>query len=411
MSASRGIFAALLAASAFAACSRDRLEPTEDVCGDLRSSTGRVVGGEAGHDPSVVDLSPAQVNAVGAILVTITDVVILCTATLVGPDVILTSAHCVPADTVGIEFRTGTDLMDPAATFDAVSWVRHPLYDDMGGGAPDHDLAVAILGGDTASAGIEPILVNDAYMSILGQDVQAVGYGGTAEPGNTSRYWTVQQVALELPFAYSISDGGLSGLCPGDSGGPLLYTVPGSGVRVMGTASSISDGSCLGASNFSRTDTSMDWLEPLVPTGPCLFTTFTGHCDGDMAIWCEAGEVVTEDCSAFGMQCGPDGEGLMRCVPMCGVETFAGRCDGDTAIWCEADEVVTEDCAGHGMVCALLADGTRRCTDECTALGLAGACVGETARWCEDGVIRQRDCALCEQICDLVGEPLLAYCL
>jgi hypothetical protein len=394
-----------------ASCGDGGGDPVTDRCGDLRTSLAPIVNGVESHDPEVVDLTEGNVAAVGALLASFPDGTVQCTATLVGPHAVLTSAHCVPGSTTAIEFRVGPDFLDPEASFEATEWHRHPLYDDAGGGAPDHDLAVAIIDGDTAAAGIEPILVSDAYTSILGREVQAVGYGATGDPGgNSRRWWTVQEVQLEFPFSYSIGDGGLSGLCSGDSGGPLLATLPEAGVRVMGTASSISDPDCLGASNYSRTDTSLDWLAPLVPTGPCGLETRQGRCDGDVAVWCESDEVVREDCAALGMQCGPGDGGRMRCVPPCEGETWQGRCDGDVAVWCESDEVVREDCAEADLDCGEDAGGLHRCVDVCTALGETGACDGDLARWCEDGELKVRDCGLCDQVCTMLGDPPLAYC-
>jgi hypothetical protein len=345
-------------------CKTNIDEPTSDHCGDLRTSTERVVNGVDSHDPSVVTLTEGNIASIGAVLATIPEGTMLCTGTLVGPDVVLTSAHCVRDTTTAIEFRVGRDFLDPVVTFAATQWHRHPGYDDAGGGAPDHDLAVIVLDGDTSAAGLEPIVISDTYMSILGMTVQAVGYGGTEDPeGNSLRKWTVQQVQLELPFGYSISDGGLSGLCAGDSGGPLLYLVPGLGVRVMGTAASISSTDCLGASNYSRTDTSIDWLEPRVPTGPC------------------------------------------------GLETAQGRCDGEVAIWCESDEVLSDDCAASDLHCGAGADGAYRCVDACTAFSEVGRCDDDVAIWCEEGIVKQRDCAACDQVCAMVGDPEMAYCL
>jgi len=410
-----GLLLAVMTALVPCGCEKSKKHegpPTEDECGAIKPAVLPVINGEAGPDPAVVTLAESQKLAVGAIIINYG--MALCTATLVAPNVVLTAAHCVDYGGISsISFVGGEDYRRPAFTFAALSWHEHP---DYAGLSPEFDLGVVLIGGDTAAAGITPIPVSCATPRIVGQTVQLVGYGMTDpyDGGNSHRWWTTMYVDREMVNYYSVYGDGMTGLCQGDSGGPMLRTMEDGGVNVVGVTSSIDADDCLGHTFYPRTDYYCDFINAYLPQDPCAGETIQGRCDGQTAVWCEAEAVVRDDCASRGWLCGDDGAGQMRCSPPpdpCAGETWEGRCDGQTAVWCEAGAVSTVPCA-EGTVCGALEDGLSRCVDECTLIGRAGRCdESGRARWCEDGVLRVRDCAFCGLGCAWIGDIFGYYCL
>lgn len=386
-----------------------------DRCGHVKTVEREIVNGVESPDPSVVELTEGQVLAVGALNL---DFRGTCTATLVRPDVVLTAAHCVESLDGPPTFLVGDSYLPPETTLRGVEVHVHPEYSGSSGGLvdPAYDLAVILVEGDTEEAGLTPIPVNLETTSLLSETIQAVGYGTTDPEGdgwNTSRWWTTQRVRSETATVYSVSDDGESGLCYGDSGGPLMWTAEDGEVRVMGVASAVDSDDCLGSSLYARTDAAAEWLSGFVDPGPCGDETFEGRCDGDMAVWCADGEIYYHVCSDFGHICGRTSEGRYRCIPPdpCEGVDHAGFCDGNVAVWCEGEELWYHYCDDFGHHCAEGPDGLFRCLDECTYLGHEGACDGDTARWCDRGALRERDCAACDQECGWAGDALGHYCL
>ncbi|MFH1434382.1 MAG: trypsin-like serine protease [Pseudomonadota bacterium] len=381
-----------------------------DECGDIKAAILPVINGVEYPNPDVVTLSASQQLAVGAIITNYGGS--LCTATLIAPNIVLTAAHCIAYSGIfTISFQGGRDIRGEDYSFAATDWHVHPQYT---GNAPEYDFGIIEISGDTAAAGITPLPVNYETTRILGEDVQVVGYGDTGGGMNTRQWWTTMFVNREATNYYSVFGNGMTGVCHGDSGGPLLYTKDDGKATIMGVASVIDSEDCLGHAFYPRTDYHRDFIETFVPSDPCEGETLEGRCDENVAVWCEDEAIMTDDCGGRDTICGRDGEGNSRCQPPpdpCEGETYEGRCDGNTAIWCEAETVFRRPC-GEGELCGDAGDGLRRCADECGLIGREGRCdENNVARWCEDGVIRIRDCTACGQECGWADETMGYYCL
>lgn len=94
---------------------------------------------------------------------------------------------------------------------------------------------------------------------------------------------------------------------------------------------------------------------------PCGSVTAFGACSGDTLQWCDGDVVRTRDCGA----CGGDTCALVdnvtgfACVqdPCAGLD-FLGECSGDVARWCEDGQVKEVDCTDEGNTCGFVDNDT-----------------------------------------------------
>jgi hypothetical protein len=166
---------------------------------------------------------------------------ILCSGTLIEPDVFLTASHCTAfLESIGVEPDDVWVTFDP--TFDEASpllpgtYHTHPDFGFSGpGGFSDpHDIAVVVL--DAPAAGITPARLPTLNqldgMSLKSQRFVAVGYGTVRNDktkGPASLFFDGQRRFAEQSFnalnkqwlRLSMNPStGSGGTCFGDSGGP-----------------------------------------------------------------------------------------------------------------------------------------------------------------------------------------------
>jgi len=370
---------------------------TTDYCGDIKAAIFEIRNGVASPDPGVANLTAAQQLSVGALLISKDSESYLCTGTLVAPNVVLTAAHCTSGGVRSISFFIGQDISSPDAMLAVTGWHAHPSY---GGWPPDYDIGVVILAGDPLAYGMTPIPINCVTMRLVGQTIQAVGYGQThpLDEDNSERWWTTMLVSNERSNYYTAYGYDTTGTCHGDSGGPMLFTKGDGNVYVMGVVSSGDRSDCFGHTFYPRTDYHCGFLDDYITLDPCMGETYQGRCNGYVAIWCEGGSVISQDCSEMGYSCTTDTGGNYRCVAppdACEGETYQGRCDGDTAIWCDLERVLSRNCADYAYICDLDAEGNYRCVeppDYCEGETFAGRCEGNVAVWCEENTVMRVDC-------------------
>jgi secreted trypsin-like serine protease len=164
---------------------------------------------------------------------------VLCSGTLIAPDVFLTAGHCT-------SFLESLGISEVWVTFDSQftsssalihgSFVTNPLFGFSGqGGASDpHDQAVVLL--DEEASGITPARLPTENMlnslDLESETFTAVGYG-TVRTGKTkgpnafffdsTRRYATQSFLSILPAWLNLSENpstGSGGTCFGDSGGP-----------------------------------------------------------------------------------------------------------------------------------------------------------------------------------------------
>lgn len=150
-----------------------------------------------------------------------------CTATVVGPRVLVTAAHCGTYGATSEFFYEGEKF---SGTFEP-----SPLY-----AIDKHDLAVVVL--DTPLKGAKPFSIGGA--SKLGMSLQMLGYGCTSKEMDRKTSGKLHSGMTEVTrisaFDYLLVSMTPTGalLCPGDSGGPSFVTVDGK-QRVIGVHSSV----------------------------------------------------------------------------------------------------------------------------------------------------------------------------
>ncbi len=227
-----------------------------------------------------------------------------CTATVIGKRTVLTAGHCVDGFSASrMQFGIGPSLSNLEAVIDVASLRRHPNYDAQ---SISNDIATVELASD---APVEPMPVAQALSDAdVGADFLFVGYGlsnglqGTGA-GTKRAVWIEIGELGDTQFSYS--DAGKN-TCNGDSGGPAFVERNGE-LQVAGVTS-YGDYSCTQYGVDTRVDAFLDFVggaaDAPAATSSCEGETFTGRCDGDVVVWCEAGEVKSGDCSPSGHSCG-----------------------------------------------------------------------------------------------------------
>ncbi len=253
---------------------------------------------------------------------------VMCSGTLVHPEVVTLAAHCVIPERpiVAIGFgEQGQGFPGPARQIPVTECVPHPLYDVQG----NPDIAYCILDEPVTDVPIVPILAGcETDVLQPGTSVVIVGFGaswGTLDgegevqaTGAGPKRWIVQTVDAitpELDEVYLVGGNGSQSACFGDSGGPGFVQLADGTWRVFGAASRLYDpggfpppmeqGNICGVgAMYGYLSTRLHWLES------------------------ETGRDVTPCHDAFGnWEGGPDC-GDFPMAPHMGIGSWAGGCAG-----------------------------------------------------------------------------------
>lgn len=193
-----------------------------------------------------------------------TNGVATCTGTVIGPKTILTAGHCVkPSDDTdeysNYKVAFGTDFTQANAVIAGVEAIPHPSYDPSVFG--NNDVGIIVL--ETATT-VKPLRIAQVITNMTGKTVTHVGFGKTDASGKTKNH-TKQTVDLPVTMqtAHVLQTGnGKSGICSGDSGGPML-SVNGQTKEtlIVGVHSYVDNvKTCLGKGYSTRTDTVKDFV-------------------------------------------------------------------------------------------------------------------------------------------------------
>lgn len=297
---------------------------------EVRSHPAAILDGRPSTEAAVVALVERQPVCGEA------EPLVVCTATFVAPDVLLTAAHCV-VDRAPSSLATSAE----GESIPVRSAQVHPSFDRV---LHHHDLALLHL---ARASVVAPLPLADAPPE-PDTLVRVVGFGqitsdATRSEGRhegTSRVARVDVLTLELAPEPSNT-------CRGDSGGPTLVDDT-SGTRVVGVTS-FGDAVCETVGVAARVDVDLAWIRDAIEARPEASGT------ASRARLCARGCETSRECPAD-FEC-EDGS----CV-------FAGIPPGEYGAACESDDVCT---------CVALPDGCR-CYTPCDEAGGGGCAVGST---------------------------------
>jgi hypothetical protein len=168
----------------------------------------------------------------------------VCTATLIAPDVALTAAHCLEAPVFGsFGFTLDTDSADGTQDIVPVSvWHRHPGFDDGVDAFVDlavrNDVGVILLDRPILDVTPEKLeLPSDGDLVAPGAELSVVGYGRFVWHTGTEALKRQAEVFVDRTESNEFSTTAADPQpCNGDSGGPLFAETP-KGRRIVGLVS------------------------------------------------------------------------------------------------------------------------------------------------------------------------------
>ena len=168
-----------------------------------------------------------------------------CTAVLVTPDRLLTSAHCL---------KPGLEQVTVASrTFHLTQCDAHPGYRSL---QAAHDIAVCHL---AAPAPVDGIAIDEGAPQ-MGEPITLAGYGLAGALARAQSGLRAVDTAVVSLDAQSFDVGtATQTACLGDSGGPVL-TQRGGKMRVAGILHGPSGAICASPTRVTRLDVAGDWL-------------------------------------------------------------------------------------------------------------------------------------------------------
>jgi hypothetical protein len=303
---------------------------------------------------ALVRLPPSQYSAIGIVQSVQSSENAFCTGTVIAADWVLTAAHCNVAPM--LRFRSPQANPQLMQGLEVVDVAIHPSLDLA-------LLRVPNVGQWTAAI---PIVQDDAQMRV-GDSVQLAGLGKAEDRSRGRRLFAVEPIRQTTAEYLEVNGSGRSGMCFGDSGGPLLTRDTTGTVVVIGVLS-FGEDTCTGLDVAVRTAPVVDWIESVIqelddpPSDACENVGATGFCDGGRAVYCTADTLRVDSCAANDVCGWHEGDGF-RCIapaddPCSGIGS-QGQCQDGRALNCNAGELDEQRC---GCECARSAsDGRAVC--------------------------------------------------
>ena len=363
---------ALLAVGVTLACG----EPVVDLAPgiDVPGASQRPHALQGGIAVADVPALPASMAATIGVLVQ-SDGALRCTATLVSPRHIVTARHClaVGGAPAALELSQAlaalTFFLDPSV--EGTSWplAAATLNEDL-------DLAVLTLGAmDDAERTLLPLAVASSGAALAGASVVVIGAGR-----GTPVEWTLAAGTFAVtavgPSTLTLASLTGAGLCPGDSGSPVLHFDDDGPALVAVHSSGFVD--CAPPSTSIRLDIATAWLSDAIAqapasSAPCDDSKDLARCEGTIAGTCRHGYWREVDCALGRFACEVVAD-VSSCVPIpCGDVPPAGRCQDGVARVCSFGSLREDDCRTLGLGCAFDVVSGRHACQACDACD--GACV------------------------------------
>jgi hypothetical protein len=264
---------------------------------------------------------------------------VVCSSTLIAPDVVLLAAHCVdPAVLAAFGFTGGAGywstepdleifdgMQDPPLPEDAVAVSGTVFHEQFSLGAMqeqnalNYDIALAFLEEprEHAPLGVLPT-EDEAEALVPGAAVSIVGWGQRSQNGPAGlKYWGESVVGAVSAYEFQVGpDSGDVRQCHGDSGGPTFLAVETSSSekeRVVGVTSHSWDASdCQSIGGVeTRVDYYLDWIDDAM----------SDACADGTRSWCDDETGILPPPAGSRSTAATLGDGI-RVAPVCG--TVAG---------------------------------------------------------------------------------------
>ena len=170
------------------------------------------------YEPRLINGESCSRDSSSVVLIRATDLFdgeIICSATAISSDAVLTAAHCITALSTSVSVETGSQ------SFPAISTKRHPQYRESSSNTSLlFDVAVV----KTASPlGVPAVPMLVSRRAQAGEEAIIAGFG-LDESGSAESFKAGNMIVSEVTNDHVIAqfNGEGSNTCVGDSGGPLL---------------------------------------------------------------------------------------------------------------------------------------------------------------------------------------------
>jgi Trypsin len=194
-----------------------------DESSELKIRSGREVTGD--------QRGPEAKSTVGLIVTDSYGRDSTCSAALIGPDLLITAAHCVDGFSGVTAFfdRDRETAIYKRRLIPAIKVAIHPDYKSNGMEIAPHDIALIQLSNDAPSTYFPVPLANSDSLLSSGDEVLLAGFGITESGAGsgTLRYTLATYAGKDNLGRLEINDPLRRGACSGDSGGPLFTFVNG----------------------------------------------------------------------------------------------------------------------------------------------------------------------------------------
>lgn len=324
---------ATLVGVALAGCSS-----VEGPADSLGSNEETIIGGTAApQDPAVVLLA---VQYPGGYFEE------YCSGTLVGPQTVLTAAHCINTYGPGNFYHVifGTSVMSRTKAVRVASQHKNPCYKVSSAACPNnvqemyYDFGLLKL--EQPVLDIAPIEMNTAAMTTaqIGKMVRHVGFGVT-ESGSSGR-----KLQTTYPLRYvqqlSIESGETnSQTCSGDSGGPAFMVMPGSPNEKLVGVVSFGDKDCKQFGVDGRVDVVFPWIQSTMNGWEIPTCAEDGRCAPNCT-------QPDPDCA-----CIADGQCTAQCTNPARDPDCPANCARNGICATENCPILDQDCVAQGATC------------------------------------------------------------